>query len=117
MVKTYSERRRPGTCLDLSAVSFQRGIDGPESVRPEPVGRQGAATHRLRVSSSSVMAVGTLACPGCDAPIAPPFPLSPADPLGCGFCEHSGAVRDFLSLAPPARPARVEVRVVHRVPR
>jgi hypothetical protein len=96
-------------------VSFQRGIDGPESVRPEPVGRQGAATHRLRVSTTSVMTVGTLACPGCDAPIAPPpFGLSPADPLGCGFCEHSGTVRDFLSLAPPARPARVEVRVVHR---
>jgi hypothetical protein len=97
-------------------VSFQRGIDGPDSVRPEPVGRQGAATHRLRVSSTSVMAVGTLACPGCDAPIAPPpLGLSPADPLGCGFCEHSGTVRDFLSLAPPTRPARVVVRVAQRM--
>lgn len=96
-------------------MTFQRGIDGPEPVRPEPVGRQGAGTHRLRTSTSSVLAVATLACPDCDAPIAPPpFPLSPADPIGCGFCEHSGAVRDFLSLAPPARPARVVVRVTHR---
>jgi hypothetical protein len=96
-------------------VSFQRGIDGPESARPEPVGRQGAGTYRLRVSTSSVLAIGTLACPECDAPIAPPpFALSPADPLGCGFCRHSAAVRDFLSLAPPPRPARVVVRVRQR---
>jgi hypothetical protein len=99
-------------------VSFQRGIDGPESVRPEPVGGQGAGTHRLRVRTSSVLAVGTLACPECDAPIAPPRSgLSPADPLGCGFCEHSAAVRDFLSLAPPVRPARVVVRVRQRARR
>jgi hypothetical protein len=96
-------------------VSFQRGIDGPESVRPDPVGRQGAGTHRFRVAPSPVLAVGTLACPECDAPIAPPpSGLSPADPLGCGFCEHSAAVRDFLSLAPPVRPARVVVRLRHR---
>ena len=30
----------------------------------------------------------------------------------CPFCEHGGAVRDFLSLADPARPARVAVRVL-----
>jgi hypothetical protein len=93
-------------------VSFQRGIDGPDSVRPDPVGGPGTATHRFRVARSTVLAVGTLACPECDAPIAPPpSGLSPGDPLGCGFCEHAAAVRDFLSLAPPVRPARVVVRV------
>jgi hypothetical protein len=40
--------------------------------------------------------------------------MSPSDPLGCGFCEHVAAVRDFLSLAAPPRPARVEVRVFRR---
>jgi hypothetical protein len=40
--------------------------------------------------------------------------LSPAEPLGCGFCQHVSTVRDFLSLAAPARPTRVEVRVVAR---
>ena len=30
----------------------------------------------------------------------------------CGFCLYSATVRDFLSLAEPTRPARVEVRVV-----
>jgi len=95
-------------------VSFQRGIDGPDSVRPEPAGRRDIRIHRYRTTSTSVLAVGTLACPECDAPIAPPpSALSPADPLGCGFCEHAAAVRDFLSLAPPPRPARVVVRVRH----
>ena len=34
-------------------------------------------------------------------------------PLGCPYCDHTAAVRDFLSLASPTRPARVAVRVVH----
>jgi hypothetical protein len=93
-------------------VSFQRGIDGPESVRPEPAGNRDVRIHRYRTFASTVLASGTLACPECDAPIAPPpSGLSPADPLGCGFCAHAGAVRDFLSLDPPVRPARVVVRV------
>jgi hypothetical protein len=96
-------------------VSFQRGIDGPDSVRPEPAGRRDVRIHRYRTFASSVLASGTLACPECDAPIAPPpSGLSPADPLGCGYCEHSAAVRDFLSLEPPVRPARVVVRVRRR---
>jgi hypothetical protein len=40
--------------------------------------------------------------------------MSPSDPLGCGFCERAARVRDFLSLATPSRPTRVEVRVVRR---
>jgi hypothetical protein len=82
---------------------------------PDPVGGPGVRYERRRVARSSRLAVGTLACPDCDAPVAPPqAPLSPADPLGCGYCLHTGAVRDFLSLAAPARPTRVEVRVVTR---
>jgi hypothetical protein len=98
-------------------VAFQRGIDGPDSVQPEPVGSRQVRPHRYRTSASSILASGTLACPECDAPIAPPpSGLSPADALGCGFCRHSGAVRDFLSLEPPTRPARVVVRVTRRAP-
>jgi hypothetical protein len=97
-------------------VTFQRGIDGPEPLRHDPIGRGGETQEQRRVARSSRLAIGTLACPGCDAPVAPPpTPLSPADPLGCGFCQHSAAVRDFLSLAVPTRPTRVEVRVVHRL--
>jgi hypothetical protein len=61
------------------------------------------------------MATGTLACPACDAPVSPPAGgVAPADAIGCPFCGHGAAVRDFLSLAPPARPARVDVRVIQR---
>ena len=69
--------------------------------------RHGARTARL--------GTGTLACPQCDAPVAlATGSVSPVDPLGCPFCLHVGAVRDFLSLVPPTRPARVELRVVPR---
>jgi hypothetical protein len=37
--------------------------------------------------------------------------MSPRDAMACGFCDHSGAVRDFLSLAEPTRPTRVAVRI------
>jgi hypothetical protein len=67
------------------------------------------------VGRSRRLAAGTLACPECDAPVAlTEGPLTPADPLGCPVCLHAGAVRDFLSLATPTRPARVVVRVVER---
>lgn len=92
---------------------FERGIDGPERLGQGRIGRH----EKRRVTSSARLAVGTLACPDCDAPVLPPVALSPADPLGCGFCRHSGAVRDFLSLDPPTRPTRVEVRVVQRAGR
>lgn len=63
------------------------------------------------------LATGTLACPVCDAPVSPgPGVLAPPDPLQCPVCAHAGAVRDFLSLAAPSRPARVQVRVVRRLP-
>ena len=41
----------------------------------------------------------------------PMVALSTAEPLGCPLCGVSGVVREFLSLAPPTRPARVVVRV------
>jgi hypothetical protein len=40
--------------------------------------------------------------------------MTPAQAVGCPYCGHAAAVRDFLSLAAPARPARVAVRVVRR---
>jgi hypothetical protein len=79
----------------------------------EPVGRQARARAGRRDAHVGLMGVGTLACPSCDAPVSPgPGPRSPSDPLACPVCATSGAVRDFLSLAAPSRPARVEVRLV-----
>jgi hypothetical protein len=68
----------------------------------------------LRPGTARPVATGSLACPGCDAP-APLDPARPpsalSDPLSCGYCGRDGAVRDFLSLAQPTRPARVVIRV------
>jgi hypothetical protein len=94
-------------------VALQRGLDDSDPV--QPVGRAATRHQYLREASSTLLAVGTLACPDCDAPVVPsPGPVSPSDPLGCGFCLHTGPVRDFLSLAAPTRPTRVDVRVVMR---
>jgi hypothetical protein len=96
-------------------VSFQRGIDGAKPLRPDPVGgTAGTHDYRRRVTTGR-FATGTLACPHCDAPVAlPPGPVGVSAALGCPYCHHTGAVRDFLSLAAPSRPARVAVRVVAR---
>lgn len=57
------------------------------------------------------VATGSLACPGCDAPVAPaPGPHGLSAALACSYCGTGGPLRDFLSLAQPTRPARVEIR-------
>jgi hypothetical protein len=92
-------------------VSLHRGIDGAEPLRPQPVSRL-AGPEEERRAATRALATGTLACPRCDAPVAlAGGPRSPAAPLRCPFCAHGAPVRDFLSLAQPTRPARVQVRV------
>ena len=118
-----SARRTPANFRNhatrLGAVGFFRGIDGSDPLRPESIGQQSGIEEERKSTNSWTMAIGTLACPSCDAPIAPRGPLTPAQPLGCPFCAHEGHVRDFLSLTTPTRPARVVVRVIqrHRVQR
>jgi hypothetical protein len=78
------------------------GIDGRATVSHE---------EERRPISSGRLGTGTLACGRCDAPVAiGPDPLLITDQLMCPFCRNRGPVRDFLSLARPTRPARVEVR-------
>jgi hypothetical protein len=65
-----------------------------------------------RSTRTTRMASGTLACPACDAPVAPAGRvLTPIDPLACPVCDHAGPVRHFLSLTAPTRPARVAIHV------
>jgi hypothetical protein len=74
-----------------------------------------AGTHEeeRRVTRSRRLGSGTLACGRCDAPVAlAAGPVSPSDSLSCPFCLHNAPVHEFLSLAVPTRPTRVEVRVV-----
>src|SRR3954465_15760937 len=87
-------------------------MDGSEAGPPEPVGRPGGTEEIPVAARSTVVAGGTLGCPAGAAPTAPAGPMSPADAISCGYCGHAGAVREFLSLASPSRPARVVVRVV-----
>ena len=94
-------------------MALHRGIDGSEPLRPEPITRLAGSYEERRSVRTWRLATGTLACPQCDAPVAPAgAPLRPADPIACPYCSTSGFVRDFLSLGAPTRPARVQVRVV-----
>jgi hypothetical protein len=93
-------------------VALHRGIDGSEPVGDDRVGRLSGTQEERRVVRTRTVAVGTLACPVCDVPVAPgPDGLSPAEALRCPVCDHGAAVRDFLSLAEPTRPARVRIVV------
>jgi hypothetical protein len=65
----------------------------------------------VRHSHDEETVAGTLACPACDAPVMPPHRLRVDAPLQCPYCAEAGAVRDFLTLGEPNRPARVIVRV------
>jgi hypothetical protein len=86
--------------------AFSRELSGAE-----PGGRTVRFEQR-RALRQGVMAEATLACPACDAPIAPgPAGLSVSATLICPFCSVSAVVRDCLSLARPTRPARVVIRV------
>jgi len=91
-----------------------RSSDGAEPLRADALERVSEpAELRRRLAREGRVAGGTLACPACDAPVSPgPVGLSPAGPFNCPVCFHAGRVRDFLSLASPARAARVAVRVV-----
>jgi hypothetical protein len=94
----------------LDRVTFQRGIDNGDPGRRDPV----AGEHELRIARTRQLGAGTLACPQCDAPVALAGPVAPRDLLLCPYCWHDGVVRDFLSLEPPTRPARVVITVTDR---
>jgi hypothetical protein len=98
-------------------MALHRELDGGEPLRPQPVERLAGQREVREADGSWHLADGTLACPACDAPVLPRgLPMTPPDPMSCGFCGHAAAVRDFLSLAQPARPTRVVVRVLGFAP-
>lgn len=70
-----------------------------------------------RPGTALPLATGSLACPDCDAPALLAGAARLAEPLTCGFCGRDGAVRDFLSLAQPTRPAHVVIRARVRASR
>jgi hypothetical protein len=93
----------------VSFESVGRNTD-PRQARPEAA-RIGHHEER-RATRPWHLGTGTLACPDCDAPvILRGQRAGPADLMQCPFCDRAGAVRDFLSLAAPARAPRVHVLV------
>jgi hypothetical protein len=70
-----------------------------------------------RAVNARRLGIGTLACSHCDAPLAiGGEPTALTDELTCPFCDHTAPARDFLSLTPPSRPARVVVWVTRPAP-
>ena len=101
-----------GPASTLGEVAFQRGIDGSEPLRGQPLEAVAGFREKRDATGFWRLGSGTLACPLCDAPVAlGGRAVSPAEELHCPYCEHGAALRDFLSLAVPSRPARVELRL------
>ena len=93
-------------------MSFVRGGRfGEGGVDPLDRAREAQVEER-RATRAGHVCSGTLACPRCDAPVAVgERGLTLTEELACPFCSYRNAVRAFLSLEPPTRPARVVVRV------
>jgi hypothetical protein len=86
-------------------------MDGSEPVRPEPITRGHDTHEERRTGRTWYLGTGSMACPACDAPVVPHRAVAPADDLTCPVCFHFARVRDFLSLAQPTRPARVDINI------
>jgi hypothetical protein len=96
----------------LMPVTLFRGVGAAPGGSPLTA-RAAVHEEKRQTIRSTLLGVGTLACSRCDAPIwIGDHPLSLTDQLTCPFCRRPGPARDFLSLAPPTRPARVLMRVI-----
>lgn len=81
--------------------------------QPDPLTRAiDMQVEERRSTRSGHVCSGTLACPRCDAPVAAGSDgLTLTEELACPYCAHREAVREFLSLDTPTRPAHVAVRI------
>ena len=93
--------------------SLRRSRPSPYSATAIPVARfVGRYEQDRRTAGTGRLGAGSLACPRCDAPVGIGTGAVRAESgLACPFCAHHGAVREFLSLTLPTRPARVVVHV------
>jgi hypothetical protein len=94
-------------------MALERSFDPTDPLGADERTQPAEMRLERRLARSWQLATGTLACPGCDAPVAVgDAPLRPADALHCPVCSHAAPTRDFLTLGEPTRPARVDVRIV-----
>ena len=99
-------------------MTFGHGIDGSEPLRARPISTPAGAYEDRRGVRPWRLGPATLACPQCDVPLAlGGRAVKFTERLDCPFCRHAAPLRDFLSLAAPARPTRVEVRMIPRAGR
>jgi hypothetical protein len=93
-------------------VSFESPSDSTDPRQARPASARIGHHEERRATRPWHLATGSLACPECDAPVVLAAERArPADLLQCPFCDRAGALRDFLSLATPARVPRVHVVV------
>ncbi|MEA2143652.1 MAG: hypothetical protein QOI64_2082 [Solirubrobacteraceae bacterium] len=96
-------------------MSLHSGIDGSDPARPQPIEARAGAHEYRHASRPWRLGPATLACPTCDAPISlGGRSVKLTAHVDCPFCRHTAPLRDFLSLAAPARPNRVEIRMIPR---
>ncbi len=103
-------------CSDLPRLDLVRFVptsqDSRTPITPLALRQPPALREQRPAPDSTRLCEGTLACPGCDAPVAiGGGPLPVQQNLACPYCRHRASATDFLSLATPTRPNRVVVRV------
>jgi hypothetical protein len=82
-------------------VGFEVAPDPGDRGEPDvKLGRTGGAAvgedRRLVRDGMQVLARGSMLCPVCDLPIAPPPRIRPKAELRCGFCDHSAPAHAFV---------------------
>jgi hypothetical protein len=80
-------------------------------MEPERSEELAGLREERRARRTGWLGAGSLACPTCDAPTPLFAGAAPGTPLDCPFCDHSGALHEFLSMQPPHRTPRVNVFV------
>jgi hypothetical protein len=98
--------------LHCRCMGILRGIDGSTGRGPGAGEPPLILSEERRAIRSTRLCSGTLACPGCDAPICiGSDELALTAIVRCPYCRRGGPLRDFLTLRRPTRPARVAVCV------
>jgi hypothetical protein len=83
-------------------MAFELPANPGDPGRPDTkVGRHdGSAAgiqRRLVRDGVQVLAHGALVCPSCALPVAVTAPLPAGSEVACGYCDHNGPARSFLT--------------------
>jgi hypothetical protein len=93
----------------------QPGEPGDSDERTARVEERFDERKRLVADGMQVLARGAMLCPACGLPISPPPRSRPKAAMTCGFCDHTGAVHQFVRgdvLDTRANEVRVVARIV-----